>query len=252
MLHYWAGPRSSGDLSSVNCQAAKVVTHLEDRPSLPESAVGLVCPGLRDPGARVLKRILDVIVAAILLILSLPLAAAIALAIVLEKRGPVFFAHTRIGKGKRRFRLWKFRSMVVDADAMLARHLKAHPDDLAEWREMHKLKDDPRVTRVGRLLRRSRLDELPQLIGVLRGEMSMVGPRPIVEEEISKYGPVFPLYVQVLPGLTGLWQISGHTHTSYRERTELDMKYMRERTIWMDLLILLKTVRVVIFGRGAY
>jgi lipopolysaccharide/colanic/teichoic acid biosynthesis glycosyltransferase len=241
MLHYWAGPRSSGDLSSVNCQAAKVVTHLEDRPSLPESAVGLVCPGLRDPGARVLKRILDVIVAAILLILSLPLAAAIALAIVLEKRGPVFFAHTRIGKGKRRFRLWKFRSMVVDADAMLARHLKAHPDDLAEWREMHKLKDDPRVTRVGRLLRRSRLDELPQLISVLRGEMSMVGPRP-----------VFPLYVQVLPGLTGLWQISGHTHTSYRERTELDMKYMRERTIWMDLLILLKTVRVVIFGRGAY
>ena len=252
MLHYWAGPRSSGDLSSVNCQAAKVVTHLEDRPSLPESAVGLVCPGLRDPGARVLKRILDVVVAAILLILSLPLAAAIALAIVLEKRGPVFFAHTRIGKGRRRFRLWKFRSMVVDADAMLTRHLVAHPDDLAEWREMHKLKDDPRVTRVGRLLRRSRLDELPQLISVLRGDMSMVGPRPIVEEEISKYGPVFPLYVQVLPGLTGLWQISGRAHTSYRERTELDMKYMRERTIWMDLLVLLKTVRVVIFGRGAY
>ena len=236
----------------MNCQAAKVVTHLEDRPSLPESAVGLVCPGLRDPGARVLKRILDVIVAALLLILALPLAIAIALAIVLENRGPVFFAHTRIGKGKRRFRLWKFRSMVVDADAMLARHLEAHPDDLAEWREMHKLKDDPRVTGVGRLLRRSRLDELPQLISVLRGEMSMVGPRPIVEEEISKYGPVFSLYVQVLPGLTGLWQISPHTHTSYRERTELDMKYMRERTIWMDLLVLLKTVRVVILGRGAY
>jgi lipopolysaccharide/colanic/teichoic acid biosynthesis glycosyltransferase len=236
----------------VNCQAAKVVTHLEDLPSLQESAVGLVCPGLRDPGARALKRILDVMVAALLLILSLPLAAAIALAIVLQKRGPVFFAHTRIGKGKRRFLLWKFRSMVVDADAMLARQLEAHPDDLAEWREMHKLKDDPRVTRVGRWLRRSRLDELPQLINVLRGEMSMVGPRPIVEEEISKYGPVFPLYVQVLPGLTGLWQISGRAHTSYRERTELDMKYMRERTIRMDLLVLLKTVRVVILGRGAY
>jgi lipopolysaccharide/colanic/teichoic acid biosynthesis glycosyltransferase len=225
---------------------------LEERPSLPESAVELVCPGLRDPGARALKRILDVIVAAILLILALPLAAAIALAIVLENRGPVLFAHTRIGKGRRRFRLWKFRSMVVDADAMLARHLEAHPDDLAEWREMHKLKNDPRVTRVGRLLRRSRLDELPQLIGVLRGEMSMVGPRPIVEEEISKYGPVFPLYVQVLPGLTGLWQISPHTHTSYRERTELDLKYMRERTIWMDLLVLWRTAGVVIFGRGAY
>ena len=219
---------------------------------MPESAVELVCPGLRDPGARLLKRILDIIVAAILLILALPLAAAISLAIVLENRGPVLFAHTRIGKGRRRFRLWKFRSMVVDADAMLARHLEAHPDDLAEWREMHKLKNDPRVTRVGRLLRRSRLDELPQLIGVLRGEMSMVGPRPIVEEEISKYGPVFLLYVQVLPGLTGLWQISPHTHTSYRQRTELDMKYMRERTIWMDLRVLWKTVGVVIFGRGAY
>ena len=199
-----------------------------------------------------LKRILDVSVAALLLILALPLAGAIALAIVLEKRGPVFFAHTRIGKGRRRFRLWKFRSMVVDADAMLTRHLVAHPDDLAGRREMHKLKDDPRVTRVGRLLRRSRLDELPQLISVLRGDMSMVGPRPIVEEEISKYGPSFSLYVQVLPGLTGLWQISGRAHTSYRERTELDMKYMRERTIRMDLLVLLKTVPVVIFGRGAY
>ena len=213
--------------------------------------MALVCPGLRDPGARLLKRILDVILAALLLILSLPLAGAIALAIVLEKRGPVFFAHTRIGKGKRRFRLWKFRSMVVDADGMLARYLEAHPDRLAEWSETHKLKDDPRVTRVGRLLRRCRLDELPQLISVLRGEMSMVGPRPIVEEEIPKYGPAFSLYVQVLPGLTGLWQVSPHTHTSYRERTELDMQYMRNRTLWMDLLILLKTVRVVIFGSGA-
>ena len=217
-----------------------------------ESAAGLVCPGLRNPGARALKRILDVIVATLLLVPALPLSAVIALAIVLENRGPVFFAHTRIGQGRRRFRLWKFRSMVVDADAMLARHLVAHPDDLAEWREMHKLKDDPRVTRVGRWLRRSRLDELPQLISVLRGDMSMVGPRPIVEEEIAKYGPVFLLYVQVLPGLTGLWQISPHTHTSYRQRTELDVKYMRERTIWMDLLVLLKTIRVVIFGRGAY
>lgn len=237
---------------SVNCPAVEIVAHLEDRPSLPESAVGLVCPGLRDPGARLIKRILDVIVAVLLLILALPFAAAIALAIVLEKRGPVFFAQTRIGKGKRRFRLWKFRSMVVDADAMLARHLEAHPDDLAEWRELHKLKDDPRVTRVGRLLRRCRLDELPQLVNVLRGEMSMVGPRPIVKEEIAKYGPVFPLYVQVLPGLTGLWQVSGRTRTSYRERTELDMQYMRTRTVWMDLLVLLKTVRVVLFGRGAY
>jgi lipopolysaccharide/colanic/teichoic acid biosynthesis glycosyltransferase len=236
----------------VNYQAAKIVTCPEERPSLKESAAGLVCPGLRNPGARALKRILDVIVATLLLVPALPLSAVIALAIVLENRGPVFFAHTRIGQGRRRFRLWKFRSMVVDADAMLSRHLAAHPDDSAEWREMHKLKMDPRVTGVGRFLRRSRLDELPQLINVLRGEMSMVGPRPIVEEEIPKYGAVFALYTQVLPGLTGLWQVSAHTHTSYRERTELDLKYMRNRTLWMDLLVLLKTVRVVTFGRGAY
>jgi lipopolysaccharide/colanic/teichoic acid biosynthesis glycosyltransferase len=199
-----------------------------------------------------LKRFLDVAIAALLQVLMLPLAAAIALAIVLENRGPVLFTHTRIGKGKRRFRLWKFRSMVVDADAMLARHLKAHPDKFAEWRDTQELNEDPRVTRVGRLLRRSSLDELPQLINVLRGEMSMVGPRPIVEEEIPKYGRAFPLYVQVLPGLTGPWQVSVRSQNSYRDRTELDMKYMRNRTVWMDLLVLLKTVRVVLFGRGAH
>jgi lipopolysaccharide/colanic/teichoic acid biosynthesis glycosyltransferase len=240
----------------VNYQAAKSDIQLEDRPSLTdsaaESAVELVGPGLRDPGARMLKRILDILVAVLLSILALPLAPIIALAIVLENRGPVFFAHTRIGRGGRCFRLWKFRTMGVDADAMLARHLAAHPADRREWRETHKLKDDPRVTRVGRLLRRSRLDELPQLLNVVRGNMSMVGPRPIVEEEIHKYGRVFPLYVQVLPGLTGLWQVSGRTHGSYRDRTALDLKYMRDRTIWMDLLVLLETIPVILFGRGAY
>ena len=219
---------------------------------MPESRVELVCPGLRDPVARFFKRALDLVVAALLLIFSLPLALAIALAIVVEARGPVFFSHTRIGKGRRRFEVWKFRSMVTDADARLARYLDAHPERLAEWRETHKLKDDPRVTRVGRLLRRTRLDELPQLLNVLRGEMSMVGPRPIVAEEIPKYGPAFALYVQVLPGLTGLWQVSGRTHTRYRDRTALDLKYLRERTLGMDLAILLKTVRVVIVGRDWY
>jgi Undecaprenyl-phosphate galactose phosphotransferase WbaP len=252
MLKYCTGPWIFSGLSSVKCPVASAVPRIEECPSRPESSSGLVCHGLRDPGALLLKRILDIVVASLLLVLALPFAIVIALAIMLEQRGPVLFAHTRIGKGKRRFRLWKFRSMVVDADDMLARHLMAHPDDLAEWRDTHKLKDDPRVTRVGRLLRRSSLDELPQLINVLRGDMSMVGPRPIVEEEIPKYGPVFPLYAQILPGLTGLWQVSGRTHTSYRRRTELDMKYMKNRTTWMDVLVLLKTVRVVLVGRGAY
>jgi lipopolysaccharide/colanic/teichoic acid biosynthesis glycosyltransferase len=164
----------------------------------------------------------------------------------------VFFAHSRIGKGNRPFRLWKFRTMVKDADTVLERYLREHPDLQAEWVETHKLKNDPRVTRVGRLLRRSSLDELPQLLSVLSGEMSMVGPRPIVADEISKYGPLFELYLQVRPGLTGLWQSSGRTDTSYRTRLALDLRYMQERTLWMDLKVLLKTIRVVVLGHGAY
>jgi lipopolysaccharide/colanic/teichoic acid biosynthesis glycosyltransferase len=199
-----------------------------------------------------LKRALDVAVAVLLLILALPAAALIALGIVFETRGPVLFAHTRIGKDGRRFRLLKFRSMVTDADVVLERYLEAHPDLRAEWIERHKLKDDPRVTRVGRILRRSALDELPQLLNVLRGDMSMVGPRPIVEEEVPRFGDVFALYICVLPGLTGLWQVADRTKMTYRERTELDLEYMRTRTLGMDLLILLKTVRVVLFGRGVY
>lgn len=206
----------------------------------------------REPATVPFKRVIDVAVASILLLLTLPLFVGIALAIVLETRGTVFFGHTRIGKGGRRFRLLKFRSMVTDADAVLARHLEAHPDLRAEWLDRHKLKNDPRVTRVGRVLRRFTLDELPQFINVLRGDMSMVGPRPIVEEEVPKYGDVYPMYLRVSPGLTGLWQVSDRSQTSYRERTELDLKYIQTRTLGMDLLILLKTVRVVLFGHGAY
>lgn len=205
-----------------------------------------------EPATVPLKRLVDIVVASALLLATLPLFLFIALAIVLETRGTVFFGHTRIGKGGRRFRLLKFRSMVTDADAVLARHFEAHPDHRAEWLDRHKLKDDPRVTRVGRILRRFTLDELPQLINVLRGDMSMVGPRPIVEEEVPKYGDVYPMYLRVLPGLTGLWQVSDRSQTSYRQRTQLDLKYIQTRTLGMDLLILLKTVRVVLFGHGAY
>jgi lipopolysaccharide/colanic/teichoic acid biosynthesis glycosyltransferase len=209
-------------------------------------------PGLREAGPLLIKRLIDVVCACLLLLATLPLFVAIAAAIVLDSRGPVMFGHTRVGKGGRCFRLLKFRSMVRDADTVLARHLRAHPEHRLEWQERHKLREDPRVTRVGRVLRRLSLDELPQLINVLRGEMSMVGPRPIVEEEISRFGKVFPLYTRVQPGLTGLWQVSDRRHTTYRERIELDLKYMRSRTLGMDLLILIKTVRAVVFGHGAH
>ena len=207
---------------------------------------------LLESGSQRIKRTVDVCLASLLTLAALPFALLIAAAIVLETRGPVFFCHTRIGKGGRRFRLWKFRSMVVDADAVLKKHLAENPSNVFEWLQSRKLKNDPRVTRVGRLLRRSSLDELPQLWNVLRGDMSMVGPRPIIEEETAKYGAVFPLYLQVLPGLTGLWQVSGRNDTSYRKRTELDSWYIHHWTIRMDFVVLLKTVRAVICGTGAY
>ena len=128
----------------------------------------------------------------------------------------------------------------------------SHPELQQEWQRTHKLKNDPRVTKVGRMLRRSSLDELPQLLSVVRGDMSMIGPRPIVEEEVEKYGSAFSLYTQVLPGLTGLWQVSGRTDTSYRQRIALDTEYILNWSLWTDFKILLQTVRVVLFGHGAY
>ena len=252
MLRYWTGPRQGGEAPSVKSQPAKSGSRLEGRSPLPGSGAAPKRFGLLDARAQRIKRILDVMLAAALLVLALPFALAIAVAILLETRGPVFFVHTRIGKGHRLFRLWKFRSMVVDADTVLQQHLERHPDLLSEWSATHKLKDDPRVTRVGRLLRRSSLDELPQLWNVLGGDMSMVGPRPIVEEEIPKYGPAFSLYSQVRPGLTGVWQVSGRSDMSYRRRTELDSEYIQNWTPGTDLAVLARTVRVVLFGHGAY
>jgi Undecaprenyl-phosphate galactose phosphotransferase WbaP len=219
---------------------------------LVEPAEELCGTGLLAPRNQAIKRVFEVAIAALLLILALPAACVIAVAIILETRGPVFFGHTRIGKDERRFRVWKFRSMVAEADVALRRYLKDHPERRAEWRRSHKLKQDPRVTRVGRLLRRSSLDELPQLWNVLRGDMSLIGPRPIVEEEISKYGPSLSLYLQVQPGLTGLWQVSGRADTGYRRRVDLDCQYIRNWSLLVDLKILLKTVRVVLCGHGAY
>ncbi len=208
--------------------------------------------GLLNARAQSIKRVFDIVWASVMTIFALPFALAIALAIVLESGGPVFFAHTRIGKGDRLFGMWKFRSMVVGADAVLAEYLNKSPEHSSEWMRTRKLKQDPRVTRVGRMLRRFSLDELPQLWNVLRGEMSMVGPRPIVEEEIPEYGPAYALYSQVSPGLTGVWQVSGRNDIGYGERSQLDSEYIRGWTVRLDLMLLLKTVRAVIYGHGAY
>jgi lipopolysaccharide/colanic/teichoic acid biosynthesis glycosyltransferase len=176
----------------------------------------------------------------------------ISLLIMLDSRGSVFYRQTRIGKGGHKFQALKFRTMVLNADQILQRYLDESPELQAEWKATHKLKRDPRVTRVGAILRKLSLDELPQLWNILIGDMGLIGPRPIVDAEIEKYGRCFELYIQARPGLTGLWQVSGRSDTSYQRRVELDEYYLLHRSIKLDLIILLKTVYVVLGRKGAY
>jgi Undecaprenyl-phosphate galactose phosphotransferase WbaP len=198
------------------------------------------------------KRILDLVILVLTLPVTLTAGTLIAAAVWLDGGRPIFFGQDRLGKGGRPFRAWKFRTMVRDADAVLKRALQEDADLRAEWEGSQKLRRDPRLTRVGRVLRRFSMDELPQLWNVLQGRMSLVGPRPIVEEEMPRYGADFDLYRQVLPGLTGLWQVSGRSDTSYAERIWLDTSYVRNWSVWMDLIILARTLWVVLSGIGAY
>ena len=204
------------------------------------------------PWARTWKRFADLLLAVALGAAALPLVAAIAALIKLTSRGPVFYGQTRVGEGGRTFRAWKFRTMVEGADEVLREKLASDATLRAEWDRDRKLKSDPRVTAVGRLLRRTSLDELPQLWNVLEGRMSVVGPRPIVEQEIARYGAAFDLYCKVKPGISGLWQVSGRNNTTYEERMHCDEYYVRNWSLWLDLYILGKTVRTVVTGEGAY
>ncbi|HEU0204382.1 MAG TPA: sugar transferase [Burkholderiaceae bacterium] len=190
--------------------------------------------------------------ALVLLLVFAPLMLFIAWRIWRTDGTPVLFAHYRIGKDGRLFRCLKFRTMVRDADRVLTRLLLDDPEARKEWERSQKLRADPRVTPFGRLLRRTSLDELPQLINVLRGEMHLVGPRPIVVHELRRYGPVKYHYLSVKPGMTGLWQVSGRTETSYEERVRLDRRYVEQRSLWLDVLILVKTARVLIDRSGAF
>lgn len=200
-----------------------------------------------------LSRLMDLVLVILAIPMIAPLLLAIAILIKIDSRGKAFFSHTRIGKDGHSFQVLKFRTMVSNADEELKQFFKKHPEFLAEWEATQKLKCDPRVTRVGKFLRRSSLDELPQLINILKGEMSLVGPRPIYsDEEIQKFGDRFELYKQVRPGLTGLWQVSGRTNTTYERRVQLDEYYVRNWSIWLDIQILFRTVRVVLLGEGAY
>ena len=207
---------------------------------------------LSSPTNRALKRLFDFAGGLVLLLLASPVFLLAALAIKIDSPGPVFFGHERVGRGKRLFRCRKFRTMVEDAQGGLAGLLEKDPELRREWAEDFKLRNDPRVTRVGKLLRRTSLDELPQLINVLAGQMSLVGPRPIVREEMERFGDSLATYLWVRPGVTGLWQVSGRTETDYQRRVDLEAWYVRNWTLWLDITILLQTVSAVLRRRGAY
>lgn len=197
-------------------------------------------------------RIFDLAFSSLALALFLPLLLVIALAIALSSPGPVLFVQQRIGRNGRPFACLKFRSMVVDARERLDALLASSEDARREWARDQKLRSDPRITAIGRLLRKTSLDELPQLFNVLGGQMSVVGPRPIVEAEVVRYGQRFGAYCSVRPGLTGLWQVSGRNEVSYDTRVRLDAFYALRKSLAYDLAICLRTVPAVLASRGCY
>ena len=208
---------------------------------------------LRSPVAHAIKRSIDLVIAATALILVSPLIFIFVVMIKQRSPGPAFYGHERIGRNGRKFRVWKLRTMVVDADKVLDEHLENDSEMRMQWIEDQKLKNDPRIIPViGRILRKTSLDELPQLFNVLRGEMSLVGPRPIVSSEIVKYGEMYPLYLRVTPGITGLWQVSGRNDTSYDHRVRLDSYYVCNWSVWLDAYIFIRTFRTLAMREGAY
>jgi len=209
---------------------------------------------LQSRRSRVVKRTGDIVFSLAVLSIGSPIYILLGLLVKLTSRGPVFYVQQRVGRDYRSFGCIKFRTMRRDADRVLARLLAESPDLAEEFRNDFKLKNDPRITRLGKFLRRSSLDELPQFVNVLRGEMSVVGPRPIVRKELPRYGEAMDEVLAVRPGLTGLWQVSGRNNLSYDERVDLDVDYARHRSFRADLEIILRTIGVILDprDRGAY
>lgn len=208
-------------------------------------------PKFPRPVRSVPKRAIDIVGAVFGLVFAAPFLLVAMIMIRRHDGGPAIFAQDRIGHGGKVFRCYKLRSMVVDAQERLDHLLATDPVARAEWEDTQKLTDDPRITRLGRFLRKSSLDELPQLWNIIMGDMSIVGPRPIVQNEIAKYGADFIYYTDVRPGLTGLWQVSGRSDTTYDERVALDVKYVREWSFFRDIKVILLTIPAIIWSRGA-
>lgn len=207
---------------------------------------------LHDRRRLFVKRTIDLLACCLLLPVLIPLFLLLGILIRLDSPGPVFFRHGRTGRNGEKIRIFKFRTMRRNADRLLDEYLGENPHLREEWERDQKLRHDPRITRMGRFLRKSSLDELPQLINVLSGEMSLVGPRPIVSSEVAKYGDIYEEYCRVSPGITGLWQISGRNDTGYAERVALDHYYINSWSVWLDIWILWRTIPVALKGSGAY
>lgn len=201
---------------------------------------------------RWIKRCFDLLFILLTLPLYLPVLVCISLVVLLSSPGPIFYSHRRIGRDGAFFSMWKFRTMCENSAEVLDAYLAAHPEARREWAHTHKLRTDPRVTPVGRFLRQYSLDELPQLWNVVTGQMSLVGPRPIVAAEVEKYAEGFRWYCRVVPGLTGLWQVSGRSELSYPQRVALDCDYVERWTLRRDLVILSRTLRSVVNQDGAF
>lgn len=195
-----------------------------------------------------IKRVIDVILASVALILLSPLFAIIAIAIKIDSKGPVFFAHKRIGKNGKIIKLYKFRSMVINAEELIKSFT---PEQMREYKENYKLTNDPRITKVGKFLRKTSLDELPQLINIINGDLSIIGPRPVVADELEKYGVNKDKFLSVTPGLTGYWAANGRSNTAYEQRMEMELYYIDNLSLKMDIKVFFKTILSVLKKEGA-
>ena len=206
----------------------------------------------KQPCGGALKRAFDIVVSLTAIIILSPLLLLVALAVRLSDGGPALFGHTRVGFSGKSFKCWKFRSMIPNSDAIFKQYLADNPDAAREWRQNQKVQNDPRVTPLGFFLRKYSIDELPQLFNILMGDMSFVGPRPIQRSEYGKYGYSLRHYMSTRPGLTGLWQISGRSNSTYQKRVAFDRYYVMHWGMLTDVVLIIKTVPVAITGTGSY
>lgn len=202
----------------------------------------------RDTVYRVVKRVIDVTIASIAMIVLSPIFAIIAIAVKLESEGPVFFKHTRIGKDGKIIKLYKFRSMVINAEELIKSFT---PEQMKEYKENYKLTNDPRITKIGKFLRKTSLDELPQLINIIKGDLAIIGPRPVIAEELKKYGDNIDKFLSVTPGLTGYWAANGRSNTTYEQRMQMELYYIDNMSLKMDIQVFFKTILSVVKKEGA-